>query len=384
MQKRIAVVQHGNLPSARRSRESGEPESYYGMYYSQGYLDNWMAPHPHLVISLNGERQCSQHGLGRIVTIPEPIRKLPVPHTTQTLFWMSQICQEILRFNPTHLLLRANDLPAVGILRLAARKNWSTLVMFAGFFRREKRYDRLVTRELVRMLNRPHVVRVGNHREPATKSMIDAGLNPRKAVAWDYVVTRTPAQYPVRALPKGPVRLFMAGNLIARKGVPELIDAAILLRQQGINARLVIGGTSEIIEELKQRAAPLGEAAEFLGLVSNDRVMEEMIRATFVVVPTRPEFPEGFPMTFTESLTVRTPVIASTHPVFTSALSDGEGVRFFKAGNAQCLAELVTSLVREPDVYRELSEKTQTAFERLQCPTRFHEIIEDWLPTGKR
>lgn len=380
MQIRIAVVQHGNLPSARRSRETGEPEPYFGMHYSQGFLDDWMAPHPHLVVSLEGKSEHRVEGNGRLVTLPAPAVPKPLPTTVGTLLWMKQISRELRRFQPTHLLLRTNDLLAVGLLRLAARKNWSTLAMFAGFFRQERPYDRFVSRELVRMLNRSNVCRAGNHREPATRSMIEAGLSPRKAVAWDYVVTRTPAQFPVRDFPAGPVRLFMAGNLITAKGVAEVIDAALLLRQQGRVVRLVIGGTSEQLDEWKRRAAPLGDSAEFLGLVSNDRVIEEMSKATFVIVPTRPEFPEGFPMTFTESLTVRTPVIASTHPVFTRVIRDGEGVRFFKAGDAGQLAGVVEGLIRDPSEYRELSARTASAFERLQCPGRFHEIISDWLP----
>lgn len=339
-----------------------------------------MAPHPHLVISLNGPAGRTVEGNGFLSTIPRPELRIPGPKTSLTLLWVSQVCKELLRFRPTHVLLRTNDLLAVGILRLAARKRWPTLAMFAGFFRNERRYDRFISRELVRMLNWPNVVRVGNHREPATQSMIDAGLNPHKAVAWDYVVKRTPEQYPVREWPKGPIRLFMAGSLIVAKGVHEVIDAGIQLRERGLDVRIVIGGTSDIIGSLKERAKPLGDAIEFLGLVSNDRVVEEMTKATFVIVPTRTEFPEGFPMTFTESLTVRTPIIASTHPVFTRALTEGAGVRFFKAGDANALANLVTEMVNQPEQYRNLSQRTAAAFEQLQCPTRFHEVIEDWIP----
>ena len=275
MQTRIAVVQHGNLPAARRLRAAGEPEPYYGMHYSQGFLDAWLAPHPHLVISLDGPPEVTRAGNGVLKTVPPPRLPLPLPGSATAVAWSALLGRELLSFGPTHFLLRANDLVAVGLLRLAARKNWSTLAMFAGFFRRARRYDRFVSRELVRMLNRPNVARVGNHRAPATQSMVDAGLDPRKAAAWDYVVTRTPAQYPARDLPPGPVRLFMAGSLIPAKGVGDLIDAAVLLRERGAAVRLVVGGTSALFGEWVRRAAPLGEAAEFLGQVSNDRVVQE-------------------------------------------------------------------------------------------------------------
>lgn len=382
MSIRIAVVQHGNLPSARRSRLQDEPEPYFGMHYSQGFLDRWMASRPHLVISLNGDPEVIEEGNGRLVTIPAPTIHPKAPFTVGTIIWYAKICRELIRFRPTHFLLRTNDLLAVGLLRLAARKRWETLAMFAGFFRKERRYDRFVSRELVRQLNRSNVLWVGNHREPATRSMVDAGLNPRKAIAWDYVVTRTPSQFPIKNLGIGTIRLFMAGNLIAAKGVGDLIEAAKILIDQRTDIKLVLGGTSESMHEWRLQAESLGDRVEFLGLISNERVVEEMTKATFVVVPTRPEFPEGFPMTFTESLTVRTPVIASTHPVFTSALRDGDGVKFFKAGEPRALAALVMELKQNTEEYRTLSHRTEEAFAKLQCPTRFHEIIEHWLPAA--
>ena len=105
-----------------------------------------------------------------------------------------------------------------------------------------------------------------------------------------------------------------------------------------------------------------------------------MAEATFVCVPTRHEFPEGFPLTLTEALTAHTPVLASDHPVFKRVLRDGEGLRYFPAGNAPALAQVLAEVVASPAAYSALSRSTLVAFERLQCPVRFHEIIEKWLP----
>ena len=68
--------------------------------------------------------------------------------------------------------------------------------------------------------------------------------------------------------------------------------------------------------------------AQTLGIAGGDGSLAAVVGvaietdATFVCVPTRPEFPEGFPLTFTEALTAHTPVVASDHPVFTRVLAE--------------------------------------------------------------
>ena len=76
-----------------------------------------------------------------------------------------------------------------------------------------------------------------------------------------------------------------------------------------------------------------------------------MAAATLVCVPTRPEFPEGFPLTLTEALTAHTPILASDHPVFTRVLRDGEGLRYFAAGNAAALAQLMATVADDAAGY---------------------------------
>src|SRR5262245_54172668 len=73
MSPRIAVVQHGDVREARRLRAAGLPEPYYGMHYSQGFLDRWMAGRPHLVVSLDGPAYRERQGDGLLVGLPAPV-----------------------------------------------------------------------------------------------------------------------------------------------------------------------------------------------------------------------------------------------------------------------------------------------------------------------
>jgi glycosyltransferase involved in cell wall biosynthesis len=381
MTPRIAVVQHGDVREARRLRAAGLPEPYYGMHYSQGFLDRWMAGRPHLVVSLNSPPYRERHAEGVLLGLPEPAPVRPLPGTITQLGWARRIARELRAFRPTHFLLRTGSLVAATLLRTAVRHHWHTLAMFAGFFPNGRRYDRIVTAQIVRPLNHPRVFAAGNHRQPATDSMVEAGLNPHKAIAWDYPLARDPADFPFRWLAPGPVEVVYAGAMSAAKGVAEVIDAVAMLRAAGRDVRLTLCGTGPDIPIFQAQAAALGPAVTFLGRVGNDDVFRRMAAATLVCVPTRPEFPEGFPLTLTEALTAHTPVLASDHPVFTRVLRDGEGLRYFPAGDGAALARLVSSVVDDPAQYESLSRQTSVAFARLQCPIRFHEIIEAWLPS---
>src|SRR5262249_40805462 len=147
---------------ARRLRTAGQDEPYYGMHYSQGFLDGWMAGRPHLVISLNAPVYREFQGDGILVGLPEPAPIRPLPGTANQLRWAFQIVREVRRFRPTHLLLRTGSLLAAAVLRTAVRHHWQTLAMFAGFFPNSRRYDRIITGQIVRMLNHPLVFAAGN------------------------------------------------------------------------------------------------------------------------------------------------------------------------------------------------------------------------------
>jgi glycosyltransferase involved in cell wall biosynthesis len=381
MTPRIAVVQHGDVREARRLRANGEPEPYYGMHYSQGFLDQWMAGRPHLVISLNAPPYREVEGESIAVGLPERVRQ-GVPRTLTQYLWAKRISRELRRFRPTHFLLRTGSLLAALLLRTAVKRRWNTLAMFAGFFPNERPYDRFITRQIVRRLNDPLVFAAGNHRRPAAESMTDAGLDPNKAVPWDYPLARDPKDFPFKTLSGGPIDVVYAGSMIVAKGVGDVIDAVSLMRAEGRDARLTLCGDGPDLPQFRDQAAKLGEAATFLGRVGNEEVFRRMAEATVVCVPTRHEFPEGFPLTMTEAFTAHTPVVASDHPVFTRALKDGEGLRYFPAGDAAALARTLSAVCGDAAAYGQLSQATATAFDRLQCPVRFHEVIERWLPTA--
>src|SRR5262249_21006863 len=112
MTPRIAVVQHGDVREARRLRAAGLPEPYYGMHYSQVFLDRWLCGLAQLVVNLNSARYRESNDEGILFGLPEPDALRPLPGTVTQARWALQIVRKLRAFAPTHFLLRTGSLLA--------------------------------------------------------------------------------------------------------------------------------------------------------------------------------------------------------------------------------------------------------------------------------
>jgi glycosyltransferase involved in cell wall biosynthesis len=164
--------------------------------------------------------------------------------------------------------------------------------------------------------------------------------------------------------------------------VGDLLEAVALLCRQGEKLRLTVVGDGPDLPRLRERAAAFPpETVHFTGRIGNEEAFQLMKRSTLVCVPSRHEFPEGFPLTLTEALASRTPVIASDHPVIVRAFADGQGVRFFRASDPPALAETVRAVLGNAETYGRLSELTAAAFAAVECPTTFGDLVARWQAT---
>src|SRR6478735_7090168 len=100
MTPRIAVVQHGDVREARLLRATGLPEPYYGMHYSQGFLDRWMTGRPHRVVSLDGPPYHERHGSGLLLGHAETVTVRLVLGTATRLRFARIIVRELRVFQP--------------------------------------------------------------------------------------------------------------------------------------------------------------------------------------------------------------------------------------------------------------------------------------------
>jgi glycosyltransferase involved in cell wall biosynthesis len=376
---RIALVQHGDFNEAYKVYLADADEPYAGLKASVKATDALVAGFEHVIINLNAPRGRSVEGQRTIVGLGRP--KLPsrVPGRVVMWWWAREVMREIKRFSPTHVVMRTCGELAVPVLEYCAARKLPTLCIFANMFRCDDSRLGRVDRRVAQLVNDPCVSFAGNHRAPATNSMIHAGVDAGKAVVYDVEGTRHPSHYPVKRLDATkPVRIFFAGNMIESKGVGDLIRAVGLLRKRGLDVRLTAAGTGDDRPALHKLAMEIEPGhIEMPGSLGNKDVFERMLGATFVSVPTRHEFPEAMPLTMTEALASRTPVIASDHPVFVAAFKDGEGMRMVAQRNPEAIAAAIERSL-EPAEYERLSRTTIDAFTRVECPVVMRHLMERW------
>ena len=379
---RIACVQYGNYTEARRLRDADLPETYSGQRYTVDYFERFVAGHEHLVISLHAPRHHHVDGRATLIGVSRPPAVKLVPERFMMRLWAHRVIAHLERFRPTHLLLRCNDIIGCDVMAWANRRGIPVGVAIAVRFDAES----AASIRFCRLGNHPNVTLVANHNRVATQTMIDCGLDPAKAVAWDLPPTIRPTDFIAKAAPANGIRkMLFAGAVSEAKGVTDLVAAIDILRRNGRPVELDICGDGPAKGALRHHA---GVAAGWLrvhGMVGNSLVVKMMRDADLVVVPSRPEFPEGLPFVIQESLAVRTPLLLSDHPVFTSYFTESDGVRFFSAATPHSLAKVAGKVIDDPHAYELMSQKTLGLWQSIRCPLAWHDVLDrlkqEWTAT---
>ena len=104
-----------------------------------------------------------------------------------------------------------------------------------------------------------------------------------------------------------------------------------------------------------------------------------MRSADVVVIPSRHDYPEGFPLTIYEALCAQTPMIVSDHPMFCEQLKHRVSAMIFPASDSMALAESLRTLLTAPELYANLSAMSQATWEKLQVSVKWADLLERWL-----
>lgn len=379
-ERRIAVVQHGDYRSALSILDDDRPEPYFGMRESVQALERLFQHGRALVISLDAaESYRERHGQKTLIGLPMPSWCKRIPRLRSSVY-ARLILREVRRFAPTQVLLRTGGTPALTVANYCQQAGVPLLVVLANALWTEHRRSRRVNEELMRLLSQPFVDRVYNYKPTACMSMVDYGLSPEKATAYQFGGERKPEDYPVKRRPAdADCHIVFAARMVKEKGPLDLVEAVLLLQEQGVPARATLFGDGPELSRVRARAqAARSGSIVTPGWVDNATLFQSFLKADLVCVPTRPEFVEGMPMSLTEALASRTPVIASDCPVFKRTFTDGQGVKFFKAGDPAELANVVNEVWTGGARYMELSEGTRRAFDTVSVSRTFSDVLLDW------
>ena len=163
-------------------------------------------------------------------------------------------------------------------------------------------------------------------------------------------------KFPVSGFsPKQPLRVLFLGQVILRKGIQYLIDAAKFLKEEPI--RFDIVGPIGITEEALKSAPP---NMIFHGSVTRDRTQEFYEGADLFVLPT---LSDGFALTQLEAMARGLPVIAT--PNCGEVVGDGVDGLIVPAGDPMALAEAFQLLIQDPEKLRSMSEATKAKVEQF-------------------
>lgn len=280
---------------------------------------------------------------------------------------------------PTHLIVRTAKRE---IFRWAVRKKIPTMALFAESISKRGLRSKLRNYLLADLLNNNQIEWVAAYGLNSSVLFQQIGVKADKIIPWDFIVTETPDSSPPKSLQryKKNWQLFYIGSMIEAKGVGDVLEALAKLRAKNFPVSLKIAGRDENEYFLnKARQLQIEDCVDFLGLVPNNTVLPLMKEADVVLVPSRHEYPEGFPLAITHSLCARTPIIASDHPMFLDNLKDGLSAMIFPAGNAGALSECIEKLLSNPELYWSLSFASKEAWEQLQIPVKWAELINRWI-----
>ncbi len=372
--RRLVIVQYsGDYRDAFHRIKSGSGETYYAHKYVLESLQRLCADAVDEIVVLHA---FSGSKYDEYLT--------PCLRVVSTGFNIERDRKNLLgvlgSLQPTYLALLY---PSKDVFKWAIKHRIKTLGILADSFSADTLRGKIRDLRLGRTLNHPTIEWVANHGINACKSLESIGVKAHKILPWDWPHPRSPADFSPKTLRQGeqPWRLAYVGGVHEVKGVLNILEAMAILRQKSIATEVKIAGRGDL-ERFKAMAADLGvgDCVQFLGSIANGQIVDPLMReADCVVVPSHHQYPEGLPLTIYEALTARTPLIASDHPMFMGNLEHEVSALIFPADSSQALADRIQQLMNSPELYRQLSQRSEAAWQRLQIPLKWADLIGYWL-----
>ena len=191
-------------------------------------------------------------------------------------------------------------------------------------------------------------------------------------------VVGPPVVQPARERLEGPLRLVYVGRLSERKGVDVAVEALVLLRDRGVDARLdlvgaVFPGYEWYEERLRALVAERDLDAQIVFCGFQDPAWPYLAAADVALVPSRTDEPFG--NTAVEAVLAGRPAVVAASGGLVEAAADYRTVRLVAPGDPAALADAVEDLTRTWEATRALiAGDTALAAER-HAPQRYRELV---------
>lgn len=214
------------------------------------------------------------------------------------------------------------------------------------------------------------------------EKLLEQGF-PADKIIVHYVGIDTDNFVPDPSVARQPVVLFV-GRLVEKKGCEYLIRAMEQVQQRQPEVELVIIGDGILRPQLEQLAKAKLKRYRFLGIQPPESVRSWMNRSQVFSVPSvvaQSGDSEAFGIVFAEAQAMGLPVVSFASGGIPEAVAHGETGFLAAEGDWQVLAEYITHLFKEQNLWQQFSQKGQervrTMF-NLQCQTiTLGEIYQD-------
>ena len=171
--------------------------------------------------------------------------------------------------------------------------------------------------------------------------LAEHGIRPRNMVVIRNGLDLTAFPLAPPAPPERPFTAAFLGRLTEEKGVPALLEAVGLLRNDD-RLRFVFAGDGPLRPAVETAAAGAGSRLEYLG--HRAEVLPLYHGADAVVIPS---LAEGHPLTALEAMSCGLPVVASRAGGLLETVVDGETGILVPPGEAEALAVAVRALAAD-------------------------------------
>ncbi|MEP7028049.1 MAG: glycosyltransferase [Candidatus Eisenbacteria bacterium] len=179
---------------------------------------------------------------------------------------------------------------------------------------------------------------------------------------------------PVPAAPEdpAPIALFL-GEVLSRKGVPDLIEAWPRVVRAIPGARLVLAGGGDLAPmQAAARRAGVEARVEFPGWIELAEKRRMLGEATLFVLPSHIE---GVPISMLEAMAAGLPCVVTPVGGILDAVSDGREALIVPVGEPEALSQAILRILQSPGLARELGVQGRERVNEFDLP-RFAERLD--------
>jgi glycosyltransferase involved in cell wall biosynthesis len=160
--------------------------------------------------------------------------------------------------------------------------------------------------------------------------------------------------------------LVFLGNLLARKGLPDLLHALAQMQDGGCldlpEWRLWVGGGGDFAS-LAALAQELGIAqrVRFLGWLDRRAATDLLFQADALVLPS---YKEALPLVLLEAAGASVPVIATRVGAIPDVFTDGHDALLVAPGDRTALSAALARVMNDPDLARQLGKNAKRLYDQ--------------------